>query len=95
MNAIEAINFNFMIYDRTLSRNFNDILDIKELLSNIDTNTFINIHKSNINLDYLELILDLDFSGILVDLDTLNKKEFSDLIKHINNLKEAKVKKDG
>ena len=95
MNAIEAINFDFMIYDRTLSHNFNDILDIKELLSNIDTNSFINIHKSNINLDYLELILDIDFSGILVDLDTLNKKEFSVLIKHINNLKEAKVKKDG
>ena len=95
MNAIEAINFNFMIYDRTLSSNFNDVLDIKELLSNIDTNSFINIHKSNINLDYLELILDIDFSGILVDLDTLNKKEFSNLVKHISNLKEAKEKKDG
>ena len=95
MNAIEAINFDFMIYDRTLSHNFNDILDIKELLSNIDTNSFINIHKSNINLDYLELILDIDFSGILVDLDTLNKKEFSNLVKHISNLKEAKEKKDG
>ena len=95
MNAIEAINFDFMIYDRTLSHNFNDILDIKELLSNIDTNSFINIHKSNINLDYLELILDIDFSGILVDLDTINNKEFSNLIKHINNLKEAKEKKDG
>ena len=95
MNAIEAINFDFMIYDRALSPNFNDILDIKELFSNIDTNCFINIDKSNFNLDYLELILDIDFSGILVDLDTINNKEFSNLIKHINNLKEAKEKKDG
>ena len=95
MNALEAINFDFMIYDRALSPNFNDILDVKELLSNVDTNCFINIHKSNINLDYLELILDIDFSGILVDLDTLNKKEFSNLVKHISNLKEGKEKKDG
>ena len=95
MNAIEAINFDFMIYDRVLSPNFNDILDIKELFSNIDTNCFINIDKSKFNLDYLELILDIDFSGILVDLDTINNKEFSNLIKHINNLKEAKEKKDG
>lgn len=94
MNAIEAINFDFIIYDRALSPNFNDILDIKELLSNIDTHCFINIHKSNINLDYLELIFDIDISGIVVDLDTLNKKEFSNLTKNINNLKEAKEKKD-
>ncbi len=94
MNAIEAINFDFIIYDRPISHNFNDILDIKELLSNIDTNCFINIHKSNINLDYLELIFDIDFSGIVVDLDTLNKKDFSNLKKNINNLKEAKEKKD-
>ena len=45
--------------------------------------------------DYLELILDIDVSGIVVDLDTINIKEFSNLIKHINNLKEAKEKKDG
>ena len=92
MNALEAINFDFMIYDRALSPNFNDILDIKELLSNIGTNCFINIHRSNINFDYLELILDIDFSGIVVDLDTLNKKDFSNLTQHIGNLKE---KKDG
>ena len=92
MNALEAINFDFMIYDRALSPNFNDILDIKELLSNIDTNCFINIHRSNINFDYLELIFDIDFSGIVVDLDTLNKKDFSNLTQHIGNLKE---KKDG
>ena len=95
MNALEAINFDFMIYDRALSPNFNDILDIKELLSNIGTNCFINIHKSNINLDYLELIFDIDFSGIVIDLDTLNKKDFSNLKKHIDNLKEVKDKKDG
>jgi len=92
MNALEAINFDFMIYDRALSPNFNDILDIKELLSNIGTNCFINIHRSNINYDYLELIFDIDFSGIVVDLDTLNKKDFSNLTQHIGNLKE---KKDG
>lgn len=92
MNALEAINFDFMIYDRALSPNFNDILDIKELLSNIGTNCFINIHRSNINFDYLELIFDIDFSGIVVDLDTLNKKDFSNLKQHIGNLKE---KKDG
>ena len=95
MNALEAINFDFMIYDRALSPNFNDILDVKELLSNVDTNCFINIHKSNINLDYLELIFDIDFSGIVIDLDTLNKKDFSNLKKHIDNLKEVKDKKDG
>tara|TARA_B100001146_G_scaffold225234_1_gene248348 strand:- start:6357 stop:6968 length:612 start_codon:yes stop_codon:yes gene_type:complete len=90
MNALEAINFDFMIYDRPLTTNFNDILDIKELLSNIGTNCFINIHRSNINFDYLQLILDIDFSGIVVDLDTLNKKDFSNLKQHISNLKEKK-----
>ena len=92
LSTLDSLNFDICIYeasDINIS-NLNNILSIKDKINSIRSNWFIYLDKKDYSEDNLQFIYGLGFIGIVINLDKINIKDFKNIKKMTNKVRDSK-----
>ena len=90
--TLDSFDFDFYIYkiEKDLIFNFEELLKMKEVLNSIRSNWFIYLDTNNLTNEDIQYIYDLGFLGLIINLDTLNIKDFNKIKASIKKIEEKK-----
>ena len=70
--------------------NLSNILNVKDKINSIRSNWFIYLDEKVYSEENLQFIYDLGFIGIVINLDKINIRDYKNLKKNLNKIKDSK-----
>ena len=70
--------------------NLSNILNVKDKINSIRSNWFIYLNEKVYSEENLQFIYDLGFIGIVINLDKINIKDFKNIKKMTNKVRDSK-----